>query len=275
MKKHLSRFAKDMLPTPVRAAARGLVGWRWFDGDYASWAEARAASGGYDDAKIVARVAEATRAVRSGDAAFERDGVKFPEPVPETGLMHAFDIIATAANGARWDVLDFGGALGSTYWRHHAELSALGVGAWDIVEQPGFVRVGQAEFSETRLRFFPDVRAAEAVAAHRVLFASTVLQYLEDPISVVGDWMDRQFPWILLNNLPLIPRKPNRLAVQNVPPEIYPASYPVWFFNREEFMARFNGRYDVVSEFASEAVWQVGLRRLASKGLLLRKRTAR
>ena len=275
MKKQLARLAKELVPAPMRVAARGLVGWRWFDGDYASWAEARAASGGYDDAMIVARVAEATRAVRSGEAAFERDGVKFPEPIPEIGLMHAFDLVATAAKGARWNVLDFGGALGSTYWRHHAELSALGAGAWDIVEQPGFVRVGQTEFSATPLRFFSEVRAAQVTRTHDLLIASTVLQYLEDPVAVLGEWMNENFSWILLNNLPLHARKPDRIAVQNVPPEIYPASYPVWFFNREQFMARFNGRYEVASEYASEAVWQVGLRRLASTGLLLRRKDLR
>ena len=75
--------AKALLPEALRARVRAGLGWKWFEGDFATWAEASAASGGYDDAAIVARVWRATRAVRDGRGAFERDGVVFAQAEPE------------------------------------------------------------------------------------------------------------------------------------------------------------------------------------------------
>jgi len=266
--------AKAVIPLPVRAAARALFGWRWFEGNFATWAEARAACGRYDDAAIVGRVLAATLAVRDGRAAYERDGVLFAEPAPEAGLLAALRQVA-AAGGGKLRVLDFGGALGTTYWRHCAELANLSELHWDVVEQPAFVAAGRAQLGGTPLRFFESVDAASAAGPHDVLLASTSLQYLEDPPAVLAAWVARGFPWLLFNNLPLHAGAPDRLAVQRVPPEIYPASYPVWFFNRERFLARFNGRYEIAAEFPSEAVWPVSWRRYASTGLLLRRREAR
>jgi putative methyltransferase (TIGR04325 family) len=242
-------------------------------GDHATWAEARAACGGYDDAAIVKRALAATLAVRDGRAAFERDGVLFPEPAPEPGLLAAFRM-AAAARGVPLRVLDFGGSLGTTYWRHRSELAGVAGPGWDIAEQARFVEAGRERLGGTGLRFFADVDEAEAAGAHDLLLVSTALQYLEDPGTALEAWMTRGFPWLLFNNLPLHSGRPDRIAVQRVPPDICPSSYPVWFFNRERFLARFKDRYEIVSEFAGEAVWPVGWRRYPSTGLLLRRKEA-
>lgn len=265
---------KSVLPQPLRAVARSLFGWRWFHGNYATWTEARAACSGYDDAVIVERVLAATLAVRDGRAAYERDGVLFAQSQPEPELGAIFQRIA-AGNGGRLRVLDFGGALGTTYWRHRPELAGVQELAWNIVEQPRFVSVGRAQLSGTPLRFFDSVASAGAAGSHDLLLASTSLQYLETPVAALEAWLAEGFPWILLNNLPLHAAAPDRLAVQRVPPEIYPASYPVWFFNRERFLARLVSRYEVVQEFKSEAVWPMGWRAYPSTGLLLKRRDPR
>jgi len=269
----LKSAAKAVVPAPFRRAARALFGWRWFEGDHATWAEALAVCGGYDDAAIVERVLAATIAVRDGRAAFERDGVLFGEPVPEPGLLAALRK-AAVARGSPLRILDFGGALGTTYWRHRTELAGLAGPAWDVVEQARFVAAGSERLAGPALRFFADVDEAEALGAHDLLLASTALQYLQDPAEALESWMRRGFPWLLFNNLPLHAGAPDRIAVQRVPPDIYPASYPVWFFNRERFLGRFEGRYEIVLEFASEAVWPVGWGRYPSTGLLLRRKEA-
>jgi putative methyltransferase (TIGR04325 family) len=266
------KAAKAAVPAPLRTLARAWLGWRWFEGNYATWAEAQAASGGYDDEAIVDRVAAATRAVRAGEAAYERDGVGFAEPAPERELLAA---LGTAAGDGPLRVLDFGGALGTTYWRHRRELAEFSDLTWDIVEQPAFVARGAGMADGTPLRFFPSVAAAEAAGRHDVLLVSTALQYLADPAAELAAWLQRGFPWLLFNNLPLHTGAPDRIAVQRVPPSIYRASYPVWFFNREQFLARFESRYELVTEFASEAVWPVGGRRYPSSGLLWRRKGAR
>ena len=266
--------AKMLLPEAVRATLRGGLGWKWFEGDYAAWADAAEASGGYDDAAIVERVLRATRAVREGRGAFERDGVVFAQPEPEPGLVAAMRR-AAAECGGRWRVLDFGGALGTTYWRHRAAWPEVACVAWDVVEQAKFVAAGRAEPGDGVLRFFGAVEEAEEAERHDLLLASGVVQYLESPEAALEAWMARGFRFLLLNNVPLHAGAPDRIAVQRVPPEIYRASYPVRFFNRERFLGRFEGRYDVVSEFPSEAVWPVGWRRYRSTGMLLRRKESR
>jgi putative methyltransferase (TIGR04325 family) len=209
-------------------------------------------------------------AVKAGRAAYERDGVLFPEADFDEPLLDALQLVATA-NGGRLRILDFGGALGSNYWRHRSWLSDRGELCWDIVEQPQFVAAGRQHLRDTPLQFFMSVEEAEAATRHDVLLCAGVLQYLEDPFSTLATWIDRGWPYLLFNNLPLHRTAPDYLTVQHVPPAIYSASYPVWFLNREHFLSRFEGRYETVSEFASEAVWPMGWKRYPSTGLLLRR----
>jgi putative methyltransferase (TIGR04325 family) len=231
-------------------------------------------STGYDSAEIVERVLAATLAVRAGRAAYERDGVVFAKHANDGPLLAALKEIAARCDGGL-RVIDVGGALGSTYWRHRSWLETLREVRWDIVEQPAFVGAGRKHLADTPLRFFGTIAAAEADASHHVLLASTVLQYLEAPDAAVAEWLEWRLPFLVFNNLPLHPGAADRLTVQHVPPRIYTASYPVWFFNRERFLARFAGRYEIVREFASEAVWRVGWREYRSTGLLLRRDGAR
>jgi hypothetical protein len=77
---------------------------------------------------------------------------------------------------------------------------------------------------------------------------------------------------VLLNNVPLQEKAPDRLRVQHVPPAIYAASYPVWFFNRDAFLGRLRASYEIEQEFAAEAQWPVDGKLFQSTGLLLRRR---
>jgi putative methyltransferase (TIGR04325 family) len=268
------RLLKRVLPTALRRRLRLIFGWRWFRGDFGSWEEARIAASGYDAAIIVERVLAATLDVRAGRAAYERDGVCFARPEPDTPLLHAL-LRAAAACPGRLRVLDFGGALGSVYWRHRAELAGVRGLSWDVVEQPGFVDAGRRHLAGTPLRFFATVDEAEAPGGHDLLLCSTALEYLERPHATVDEWVERGWSFLLFNNLPMHHGRPDWLAVQHVPPEIYPASYPAWFFNRERMLSHFTARYSLLTEYASEAVWPVGWREYPSTGLLFVRKDLR
>lgn len=263
-------LGRRVVPERVLGRLRVWWGWKWFRGDYATWAAAQAASGGYADGAILDRVLNATLAVQRGQAAFERDGVLFYEPLPDEPLLKALALVPRGAEGLR--VLDFGGSLGSTYWRVRGHLPDGAELGWDVVEQPAFVAAGQKHIESGRLRFFSDVHKAEEAGRHDVLLCSCVLQYLEDPNRALAEWRALSIPYLLLYNVPLHTPGPDRLRVQHVPPAIYPASYPVWFFNREKFLARLEADYDLVSEFPSEAVWSVDRGMYPSTGLLLKRK---
>ncbi len=264
---------REIVPGPVRERLRGCLGWRWFRGDYREWAEACAASGGYDDRVILQKVLAATLEVKAGRAAFERDGVLFARSEPDGPLLTQLQELAEQGGG-RLRVLDFGGSLGSTYWRHRDRLPAGNDLRWDIVEQPSFVEAGRRHLADTPLGFYRDVEAAQAAGVHDVLLCSCVLQYLDEPYRLLAEWSRLEIPWLLLNNLPLHDRGYDRLRVQHVPPSIYAATYPVWFFNRTGFRQRVTEHYGIVKEFDAEARWPVGWSMLQSTGMLLKRRIA-
>ena len=262
---------KRLVPETLRRRWRNRWGWQWFRGEYATWAAARAASGGYAEDAILDRVLAATLTVQQGLAAFERDGVLFHEPENDAPLASALEEVRRAMGGSL-RVLDFGGSLGSTYWRLRNWLPAGPELVWDVVEQAGFVTAGREHLGEGRLRFFHTVTEAETAGAHDVLLCSCVLQYLEDPVGTLAEWSRLHIAFLLLHNLPLHAVGPDRLRVQHVPPTIYPASYPVRFFNRAEFLARMAPHYEIVRDYASEAVWPVDGGMYPSTGLLLKRR---
>lgn len=262
---------RRVVPQRVRTWLGRVWARKQFRGDYANWAEACAASGGYADGAILDRVLKATLVVARGEAAFERDGVLFYEPEADAPLTEAMTEISRATGGSL-RVVDFGGSLGSSYWRLRNHWPGGGELAWDVVEQAGFVAAGKKYLAREPLQFFATVAEAEAARRHDVLLCSGVLQYLAEPARMLAEWRELSIPFLLINNLPLHAAGPDRLRVQHVPPSIYPASYPVWFFNRAAFLARLEADYDVVREFASEAVWPVGLGMYPSTGLLLKRK---
>src|SRR5471030_1622595 len=91
-------------PAPIR-----------FEGRFSSWAEARRNSTGYEAAAILERTRHATMAVKRGQAAFERDAVILATPEWPWPLIACLLSVA-AANGGRLSVVDFGGALGTSYF---------------------------------------------------------------------------------------------------------------------------------------------------------------
>lgn len=266
------RLVRRVLPAPMRLRMRARWGWRWFRGDYSNWAEASAVTQGYQSTVILERVLAATLKAKQGEAAAERDGVALAEALPDFELLAALHQVRTASAEASLRVLDFGGALGSVYWRHQAWWPGLAPVRWNVVEQPHFVQAGRQWLSDSGLGFYETTEAAENGQRHDVLLCATALQYLEDPWAKIEEWRHGSWQYVLLHNLPLHEQGSDRLRVQHVPPSIYDASYPVCFFNRAQFIARVSLYYEVVCEYASEAVWPVDGSLYPSTGLLLRKK---
>ena len=61
----------------------------------------------------------------------------------------------------------------------------------------------------------------------------------------------RGFGHVLIDRTGFVSGAADRLTVQRVPPAIYDASYPCWFFAREKLLAPFAADYRVVAEWPS------------------------
>jgi putative methyltransferase (TIGR04325 family) len=178
---------------------------------------------GYAHADISRKVHEATRAVALGHVAYEQDSVVFEQPSCPENIARVL-ALAAESTGIPLDVLDFGGSLGSHYFRMRPFLGGLEINSWTVCEQPDFVRLGR-EFEDGILRFVEEIPLS---SRPHIVILSSVLPYLEDPVSVLHRITCHRPDWILIDRTPLSPDDEWHLHVQHVPSTIYRASYPMW-----------------------------------------------
>ncbi|MBK8640420.1 MAG: methyltransferase, TIGR04325 family [Chromatiaceae bacterium] len=217
-------------------------------GDCPSWEAAVADSTGYDAAVILERTRAALSRVKQGEAVYERDSVLFDE------IHYAWPLLAgltwaAARHGGKLVVLDFGGSLGSTWFQNRDLLRRLPSVRWNVVEQPAYVAVGQREFADETLRFYPSVRACVAEQAPNVIVLSGVLQYLEQPYDLLDELQQLTTADLIIDRTPFWAGSFDRLCVQHVPPEIYPASYPSWLFAEMRFRSILSLHWDELAGF--------------------------
>jgi putative methyltransferase (TIGR04325 family) len=235
-------------PILLRMVRRGgRSGGLRFEGDYATWQDARRASGGYDKENIVRRVYEAELEVKNGHAADARDGVPFEEMQFSLPVMAALTR-AAARRGGVIRVVDFGGAFGGLY-RQYKALAVPGTVFWTVVEQESFVGLGRAQFQNAELGFVATLEEALAAGRPDVLLLSSVLQYLSEPYAMVSKVTDSGAPHVVIDRTPCSELDRDVLTVQTVPPAIYRASYPCWIFSRERLLGAFAPGYRTLAAF--------------------------
>jgi len=217
-------------------------------GNYSSWAEALAASTGYDSEVILEKTKAALLKVKRGEAAYERDSVLFDEIQYSWPLLAGLMWVA-AQSGGRLNVLDFGGSLGSTYFQNRRFLKCLPAVRWNIVEQPRWAEVGKADFEDEHLRFYGDINACLAETQPNVIVLSSVLQYLEQPFEVLRTLSATPCNHLIVDRTPFWDGLADRLCVQYVPTSIYAVSYPSWIFSLHRFRSFLNEGWEIVAEF--------------------------
>lgn len=220
----------------------------YWQGDYPDWQSAVAASTGYDQEAIFVKVRDAARAVRDGKALWERDSVLFYHEEYNLPILSALMSVA-AWNKGCLRVLDFGGAFGSTYWQHKSLLQKLDVLSWNVVEQPRIVACGEDEFSTATLHFLPDIQSCATMLIDVVLFSS-VLQYLENPYAVLEEVMALRPQVIIIDRTPFL-EEGERITVQNVPPNIYPASYACRWLDKKRVTDVLESEYHLLPKHST------------------------
>lgn len=132
------------------------------------------------------------------------------------------------------NVLDFGGALGSTYFQSRAVLKNA---KWNIVEQENFVQYGKQNIPEINFYGTVDECLSGQGNINCVLFSS-VLQYLGEPYSVLKNVLQYKVKYLLVDRTPFNFEARDRIVLQNVPEQIYKAVYPLQLFDGEKFMQK-------------------------------------
>ena len=231
----LKALARDWLPPVLARWFRQVRGGGIrFEGDFATWAEANRHCTGYDAEEILAKVLASTLKVKHGEAATERDSVLFDQ------IEYAWPVLAglmwaAARTGGRLNVLDFGGALGSSYFQNRKFLQSLPDVRWNVVEQPHYVDEGRKYIQDEQLRFYKTIVECLSENQPNVILLSSVLQYLESPADLFSELNKVGALCLVVDRTPFTLHEKDKLVVQKVPTTIYSASYAMWIFSLSEF----------------------------------------
>lgn len=269
---NLKNILKNILPPFVWNLFRSLfLDQIKFEGTYSDWYSASQASEGYDSESILSNVCYATSKVKAGDFAFERDAVLFEKgeyPFPLiTVLLHA-----AIENGGRLNVLDFGGALGSSYYQCRSFLGVVAQLRWCVVEQTHFVECGKREFENGVLSFYESVDAVVGEVSPDVVLVSGVLQYIPEPEAVLQALIRMGASYIVIDRTPFADDGKQVISVQKVPKTINRSSYPLWLFSEEALKKPLLQTYTEIASFdAVDGVLGVGKLKAHFKGMVFRK----
>ena len=128
----------------------------YFFGTYTDWETARDLSTGYDCPNILKKIIDSTELVISGKAAYERDGQVFYKNSYSYELISVL-LRAASENKNRLSVLDFGGALGSSYYTNCNFLKGIDHLKWHVVEQKHIVEIGNTNFANNIISFYNSI----------------------------------------------------------------------------------------------------------------------
>lgn len=212
----------------------------YYYGNYDSWEEACVAAeqefpGGYSSDAILNRVSSAIQMVRKGTAAYERDGVAFSKLEFRKSLVAAMLYIADRTQG-QLRMLDFGGALGSTYWQNHEVMELFSVKLrFHIVEQDIFVEYGKRYVPECS--FYNDINKVDAILDAAMISGS--INYTDKPYAYLERLLALQLPYFIVDRTMFNIAACDRLVVETVPENIYRAVYPCWLLHEEKFIDLF------------------------------------
>ena len=248
-------------------------------GNYITWEAACADlpdkyKSGYAQNNILAQVYENTEKVRSGEAAFERDGVLFYQKEYNNNLLASLLVALNHYKGQKVDVLDYGGSLGSSYFQHRDVLENYNY-SWNIIEQEGFVKKGKESIPEIEF-FYNMSEHIQAGKRCNILILSGVLQYFSESLKTLKIILDCSFEYVIIDRTFFNVANKTRLAIQYVPPIIYDAAYPVALFSREELIDILNEcgyevkyGWDVLTDDIYAEIGNGCYRKVPVKGYLL------
>ncbi len=243
---------KDITPPFILRLVRDLAGGNKpeYSGDYNSWSDALSLTGGYEAEDILNKVKEARFRLQKGEFAYERDSVLFHKVEYFWPLLASLLWIATRNNN-RLNIVDFGGSLGATYYQNFEFIKHLDVLKWNVVEQKNFAECGEKYFANENLTFYSDLADCVHKTSSRVILLSSVLQYVEEPYSLLDKIVDLNFEYVLFDRTLILENMPDRLTLQKTASKAYHASLPAWFFGEKKFLDFFNSRYDLITDFKS------------------------
>lgn len=271
-----TNFIKQFVPPILwRIIIRvfGRTNSMWF-GNFKDWESASLQCAGYDEISILEKCKDALLDVKNGNRIYERDSILY-NYIQYSWPLAAILLKSAQQNNNILRILDFGGSLGSSFYQNRALLGSETKIHWGIVEQKSFVETGKKYFEDITLRFFYTPEECINTIDPQVILLSSVLQYLPEPYVWLEKLSNLQVKYIVLDRTSFSCDDKDLLTIQNVPEEIYKASYPCWFLSMTKLKDILEPNYTLFSIFDSycenEIVINKGQNLCQWKGMIWKK----
>ena len=207
-----------------------------------NWNEALSKTTSYENKDIFSKTLHAARLVRDKKATYERDSVIFDTIQYDWPLLSALLLIANKQK--KLNVVDFGGALGTTYRQNKKYLDALSIPKkWGIVEQSEYVKIGRSEFQDNILNFYESISSIEFDID--VIMLNGSLCYIENPYEILDKIKSTKPPFILITRTPTTSLDKDEILIQIVPKIIYEASFPIWSLSETKIINYLSDLYEI------------------------------
>jgi putative methyltransferase (TIGR04325 family) len=251
MKEKTKIFLKLIIPPFLLNLVSKKSNYGYF-GNYKTWEDVEKMSTGYSSDEIINKVRLSALKVKNGEATYERDSVLFSKAEMSWPLLSGLLWIASQNNNSL-ELVDFGGALGTSYYQNRKFLNHLKSLHWHIVEQDKFVNIGKKEFTDNILDFYYTNELDSLINTKKpqVMVISSSLQFLPNPTIFIKNLPNLNIPYLIFDKIPFFvePNTQNRLMLQKVPQKIYDASYPVWIFGENLFIKTITENYKLIVDF--------------------------
>jgi putative methyltransferase (TIGR04325 family) len=240
-----------------------------------SWDDAyKKTSKGYSAENILIKCRDSLLKVKNGEYPYERDSVLFTEKEMFYPLLASL-LYVSLENNKHLNIIDFGGSLGSTYFQNKDILKQIGIEInWNIIEQEKFVKCGKEYFADNELKFYFNIdEVINEKSKVDVCLLSSVLPYLKKPYAVFETTKRNNIKYIIIDRTFFLENEyEDILTIQKVPPEIYNASYPAWFFSLDKFISNINKYYDIILKWQAYDQHQLEKHKTIGLGFLLKNK---
>lgn len=223
-----------------------------FNGNYETWELASQKTTGWETDVILKKINASINYSNEQNNSFERDGEIITSSNQNFPLM--FSILDSInLEKLKLNIIDFGGSLGSHYYRYKPFINNSVKISWAIIEQKKYVDIAKEQNKNSELSFHYSISKALESNHFNTFFSSGTIQYIQKPFEILDEVIRNKFSTIILDRVFFIDDINDRICIQTVDPNIfYEASFPVWLFNEKKFKNYLSESYTLISEFMSE-----------------------
>lgn len=200
-----------------------------FDGPFDSWRSAIAKSDGWDVPAVLDKTLAVSMKQKNGTIVFQQDTITYYHIIYSKSILF-FIAMASAMEGGKLNIVDFGGSLGTNFFQNKRVLQEFmkrGTCVWSVVERPPTAELGKKLFQDSNLRFFSSLSELKAdVSDYPPSFLFTgSLQYVDDPSALLSEVAEQGVRLIAFDRLLVSSEEHHEIFVQRPPRNTIPPAF--------------------------------------------------